>query len=179
MTESGASRACFPGSFNPLTIAHLAIAEAALEQCGIDSLVLVISEVALGKDDGTQPDARKRADAARRFCFTRPWLKVEVSPSQLLVDVAKGYEWLILGADKWNQVQELRWYDNDEHVRDNALKQLPRLAIVPRAPTVLQNAPVSALTLVLPDPALSAVSSTGVRQGNHAWRAETNEPRPQ
>jgi len=37
----------FPGSFDPLTTAHLAIADAAIEACELHRLDLVISRAAL------------------------------------------------------------------------------------------------------------------------------------
>ena len=42
----------FPGSFDPLTTAHLAIADAAIVACGLDRLDLVISRAALAKEPG-------------------------------------------------------------------------------------------------------------------------------
>src|SRR5262245_54034142 len=42
----------FPGSFDPLTTAHLAIADAAIEVCGLDRLDLTISHAALAKEPG-------------------------------------------------------------------------------------------------------------------------------
>jgi len=33
---------CYPGSFNPPTIAHLAVADAARRQAGLDSVDLVL-----------------------------------------------------------------------------------------------------------------------------------------
>ena len=38
----------YPGSFDPPTIAHVHLAERAIEQCGLDRLDLVISVVTLG-----------------------------------------------------------------------------------------------------------------------------------
>ena len=42
---------CYPGSFNPPTVAHLAVAEAAVRAAGLTRLDLVVSRVALGKED--------------------------------------------------------------------------------------------------------------------------------
>ena len=56
-------RGCYPGSFDPLTVAHVAIAAAAVEQCGLESLDFVVSEVALTPRYGGSIDAR---DAALR-----------------------------------------------------------------------------------------------------------------
>ncbi len=62
MTRSGA-RGVYPGSFDPLTIAHLAIAEKAVHEAGLDHLDLALSRAALGKEDGGHlplDDARRR-----------------------------------------------------------------------------------------------------------------------
>lgn len=163
-------RACYPGSFHPLTIAHLAIVDAAREQCQLDSVVLTLSERTLGKDPESQDSAGERAAALMRFQRERPWLDVLVTSAQLLVDVSAGFDWLILGADKWAQIQELQWYGAVEE-RDSALARLPRLAIVARPPVALGTLPLSAKLLELPDPTLSVVSSTAVRSGMEQWRA--------
>ena len=51
MTAHGA-RGVYPGSFDPLTIAHLAIAEAAVHEAPLDHLDLALSRSALGKEGG-------------------------------------------------------------------------------------------------------------------------------
>ena len=48
-------RAAFPGSFNPLTVGHLAVAEAARAQCALDMVDLIVSRVALAKEDVQRP----------------------------------------------------------------------------------------------------------------------------
>ena len=59
-------RGVYPGSFNPLTVAHLAIADAAFHTARLERLDLAISRAALGKDDiassrGARLDAIARA----------------------------------------------------------------------------------------------------------------------
>src|SRR3954452_21455227 len=44
------SVAAFPGSYNPPTIAHLAMAEATCRQCKVDRVDLILSREALGKE---------------------------------------------------------------------------------------------------------------------------------
>ena len=51
--ESTHRRGVYPGSFDPPTIAHVAIAEAALLQAGLDRLDFAISRIALGKEERT------------------------------------------------------------------------------------------------------------------------------
>ncbi|MEC8767708.1 MAG: adenylyltransferase/cytidyltransferase family protein, partial [Actinomycetota bacterium] len=48
-------RAVYPGSFNPPTIGHIAIANSAIQRFDISELHLVISTVALGKEKLTVP----------------------------------------------------------------------------------------------------------------------------
>ncbi len=162
-------RACYPGSFDPLTIAHVAIAEAVRDQCRVHRVTLVLSERTLGKEIG-QRTAEERAEILRTASGDRSWLDVEVTAAQLLVDIASAYDWLVLGADKWNQIREPHWYGSAVE-RDAALARLPRLAIVERHGHHLDGLPDTAVQLVLPDPSLKHVSSSAVRSGAEHWRA--------
>src|SRR5204863_4471919 len=64
----------YPGSFDPLTVAHLAIAEAAARAARLDRIDLALSNVALGKERGAHSGVEARAAAIRRAARTRPWL---------------------------------------------------------------------------------------------------------
>ena len=163
-------RGCYPGSFDPLTIAHLAIADAARRHCGLDRLDLVLSQVTLGKEDTGAPTARERAEALAGVIAERPWLEVVVTPHRLLVDIAEGYDWLVLGADKWTQVTDPRWYGDSTAARDDAVARLPRIAFAARPG---HGVPPHATLLDLGDdaPLLAEVSSTAVRSGRLEWRA--------
>ena len=120
----------YPGSFDPPTTAHLAVALAAVEQCGLDRVDLVLSEVALGK-------VEHHVRLADRFAVLGaiadgdPRLGATVSPHRLLVDIAEGYDVVIMGADKWAQVVDPRWYGG-EAARDEAVAALPAVAVAPR-----------------------------------------------
>jgi hypothetical protein len=180
---------CYPGSFNPATIAHVAIAEAAVQQCGLQRVDLVLSEVALGKLDVAGPSVIERAESLRRLLADRPWIGVVVTDQQLLSDVATGYDVLVMGTDKWIQINEDAWYDSPEH-KTAALNALPRLAIAPRTlnpshdaqpdrhrdghpdgrPDFLPDLPSEAVTLTV-SRQLLGVSSTGVRGGRTDWQA--------
>lgn len=175
-------RGVFPGSFNPPTVAHLAIADAARRQCGLDRLDLALSRVTLGKEE-MSPTAETRAAAlalvlpitpptARPGAPTGATLRAVVTEACLLVDIAAGYDWLVLGADKWEQVRDPGWYGQSEALRDEALRRLPRLALVPRPPVRLpiELAPAGSLILDL-EPWLADVSSTAVRAGAERWIA--------
>jgi nicotinic acid mononucleotide adenylyltransferase len=119
---------CYPGSFNPATVAHVAIAEAAWQQCGLERVDLILSEQTLGKLDVVGPTVEDRAESLRLVLKDRPWIGVAITTSQLLAEIAASYDVLVMGADKWQQITELHWYDSDEH-RQRSLGSLPRLAI--------------------------------------------------
>ena len=163
-------RGCYPGSFNPMTVAHLAIADAARRHCELDRLDLVLSEVTLGKEGTGAPSAHERADALAGLLVQRPWLRVVITEARLLADIADGYDWLILGADKWTQVADPRWYGESAEARDDAVARLPRLAVAARPG---HEVPAHALLLDLGADAESYahVSSTAAREGRHEWRA--------
>ena len=149
----------YPGSFNPPTVAHLAIAAAAREQRSLDRVDLVISRVALAKEDVALPLVEHRVEVLEATADRIPWLAARITEAQLLADIAEGYDVLIMGADKWVQINDLRWYDG-EAGRRQALARLPELAIVPRPP---HQVPAAHLLDVAPD--LAEVSSTAARAG--------------
>lgn len=155
---------CYPGSFDPPTIGHLAVARAALDHCGLHRLDVVLSDDPLGKPTASPLDDRlARLEAAVAGI---DGLAVRRSASRLLVDVCEGYDLLVVGADKWAQIQDPAWYGS-ERARDDALARLPQVVVAPRAGT-----PVPAGVTVLPvDPAVHNVSSSEVRAGRHEWAA--------
>ena len=157
----------YPGSFNPLTVAHLTIAEAARDQRRLDRVDLAVSRVALEKEGVERPLLDHRIEVLQRAAEARPWLGVVVTDAQLLADIAEGYDVLILGADKLAQVLDPRYYGGSLEERDTALARLPELAIAPR-----QGYPATPLDalLVLPDD-VASISSTAVRDGRREWMA--------
>ena len=89
----------YPGSFNPLTRAHLAIAEAAVGAHDLHRLDFVISKVALGKEHLTDPVHDERLIVLERAAATRPWMGFHVTEIQLVSTIAHGYD-LRFGADQ-------------------------------------------------------------------------------
>lgn len=159
-------RGAFPGSFDPLTVAHLAVAEAARDACELAAVHLVVSQVPLAKEDRRQqPVARRLADIDAA-ASTRPWLRGEATRAQLLADIARGFDVLIVGADKWWQLHDVRFYGTPAAMRA-ALARLPEVVVAPRAGV---PAPEGVPILDI-DPAYGEVSSTAVRGGRHDWRA--------
>ncbi len=152
----------YPGSFNPLTVAHLAIAEDALHRCRLDRVDLAVSRVALGKDPDAGPRLDDRVSVLEHAASTRPWLGVVVTDRQLLVDIAAGYEVLVLGADKWAQVVDASFYA-DEAARDAAVAALPHLAVAPRLDHPLPAGDVTVLGVEL-----HHVSATAARGGDRS-----------
>lgn len=124
----------YPGSFNPLTLAHLGIAAAARERYGLDRVDLALSVRALEKEHVDRPLWRDRLDVLEAVARRVGWLGVRTTEAQLLADIAEGYDVLIMGADKWHQVLDVRYYGGSAEARDAAVARLPRLAIAPRPP---------------------------------------------
>ena len=118
----------FPGSFDPLTTAHLAIADAAIEACRLDHLDLTISTVALAKEHGGHASIEERIAAIERTAETRPFLRARTTDAQLIADLAAGYDVCVVGADKWHQLHDLTFYDSSETEHDAWLARLPTIA---------------------------------------------------
>jgi predicted RNA-binding protein with PIN domain len=156
------TRGVFPGSFDPLTTAHVAIAEAAVHHAHLDHLDLAISRVALGKEHGGHSSVDARVAAIERASRTRPWLGAVVTDARLITDIARGYDVVVMGADKWSQVRDPAWYDNDASARDAAVRALPRVLVVPRPGFDTEGAEVLRI-----DDELAHVSSTRARAGEH------------
>ncbi|WP_420637676.1 hypothetical protein [Candidatus Poriferisocius sp.] len=156
----------YPGSFNPPTIGHLAIALAARDQRGLDRVDLVVSRRALGKQVTERPSFEERVAVLEASVADVDGLGVVVTHHQLLVDIAEGYDVVVMGADKWAQVLDPAFYGNSVRARDRAVAALRRreLAIAPRSPF---EVPAGAELIVAAE--LDGVSSTGVRRGRREW----------
>ncbi|CAB4323513.1 MAG: hypothetical protein F2520_06195 [Actinobacteria bacterium] len=167
----------YPGSFDPPTIAHVHLAEQAIEQCGLDRLDLVISVVTLGKSDDHLSPLADRLAELHRLADMNPALGVRTTEHSLLADIAIGYDVVVMGADKWAQVLDPQWYGGIEE-RDDALRRLPKIALAPRPPWPMPDddpaaeAPLGTDVVILDvDDAHAPISATEVRAGRHEWRA--------
>jgi hypothetical protein len=150
-----------PGSFNPLTTAHLAIADAVVVQHGVARVDLVLSRVALAKEHVVHPLVEHRHEVLRRVAAARPHVGAVLTDAQLVADIASGYDLLVVGADKWAQLLDVRFYGGSAAARDEALARLPPVVVVPRPPD-----PTPPGVAVLDVPGwVSAASSTLVRAG--------------
>lgn len=155
----------YPGTFNPPTVAHVAVARAALEQRGLDRVVLVLNRRPIDKEHVEVPTFDDRLTVVRAVAADEgAWLDVAVTEHRLLVDIAQGFDVLIMGADKWHQVIDPVYYDGDPAARDRAVAALPELAIAPR--TGLHVPAEHVLTV---DDGHDAVSSSAVREGRREW----------
>lgn len=149
-------RGAYPGTFDPPTIAHLAIAEAARTQCALEQIDAIVNREPLGKSTIRPLD--QRVAMLEAVAETRPWLRVVVTDLVHLADIATGYDVLILGADKWWQLLDVGFYDSPG-ARDDAVARLPRLAVAPRDGYAVPEG------CVLLDVDMSQVSSTAARAG--------------
>ena len=96
---------------------------------------------------------------------------VVVVESRLVADIAAGYDVVIMGADKWAQVNDPIWYDGDPIARDGALARLPLVVVAPRAGFDVPD------ELRLPMPSgFEHVSATGVRAGRSDWAVTAERP---
>lgn len=157
----------YPGSFNPLTWAHLAIAEAAVSAHGLLRIDLAQSHRPLGKDVVERPTFAHRVEVLRAAAAARPWLGVLITDKRLITEIAQGYDMVVMGADKWVQIQDPVWYNNDPVQRDAALAELPPLAVAPRPP---HQVPAE-VRLTVPPEAITDISSTQARNGDSTLMA--------
>ena len=155
-------RVCYPGSFDPPTVGHRAIVRAVLHR-GVDRLDLVLSADPLGKPSASPID--ERAAHLRRLLAGEARAAVVVTEHRLLADIAAGYDVLVVGADKWAQVNDPAWYGDSEPARDAALQALPNVLVVPRDGFELPQG----VELLAIHPDLQRVSSTDARAGRDDW----------
>lgn len=152
-------RGVYPGTFNPPTMAHLAIAEAARHQRGLDRVDLALSRRPINKEHVDVPAFEHRVEVLLELATRLDWLGVVVTEATLIVDIAAGYDVVIMGADKWAQVNDARYYA-DEAAMADALRRLPEVALAPRPPHTIPDG----MGLELPGH-YGEVSSTAVREG--------------
>jgi len=156
----------FPGSFNPPTTAHLAISEAVVVQHHLDVLVWSVSRVALAKEDVQRPRLVDRIAVLEDMAEKLDWLEISVTEAQLLSEIAAGFDVIVMGADKWQQIHDPVFYGDDPSRRDASIAALPTVAIAARPP---HGCPAD-IVLDLPD-WVGAVSSTQARTTDPALMA--------
>jgi len=152
-------RGVFPGSFNPLTIAHVEIARLAHEVHKLDEVVLAVSIVALDKSAPPGPAFDERIALLEADAAEIDWLSVLTTEKQLIADISEGFDAVIMGADKWEQLHEAKYYASDDAMHE-ALDRLPQVIVAVRDGS---TAP-SHLVLETPED-LHTVSSSAARSG--------------
>jgi len=139
-----------PGSFDPPTLAHLVIADAARRRWDLDRVVWALSRDPLGKEQGGRTTVEDRRAVLDSVAADHPWLEVIVSEARLVADLASGYDVVVMGADKWHQLRDPVFYwdgsgdvdpgstahggstDRAEAAMSEALRRLPTCAVAPR-----------------------------------------------
>jgi nicotinamide-nucleotide adenylyltransferase len=137
----GARVGILPGSFDPLTTAHVALAAAALRRGPLDSLCYLLSVHTVDKVDRDHAALADRALVLLRHVARRPRQGVAVANRGLYVEEAEALLpllppgaalWFVVGFDKIVQVLDRRYYAEP----DTALARLFALAgflVAPRA----------------------------------------------
>ena len=112
-------------------MAHLEIARRAREDHDLDEIHLVVSEVALDKPAPPGPPFAERIRLLQADAAEFDWLLISTTTKKLIVDIASGYDVVIMGADKWRQVNDPRYYGSAAD-RDDAVDRLPQVVVAPR-----------------------------------------------
>jgi len=159
VTTDKQRRAVFPGSFNPLTVAHLEIARLARERHDLDEVHLAVSIRALDKPHPPGPSFDERITILQADAKAFDWLEVFVTERQLIADIAEGFDAVIMGADKWQQVNDVAYYADAAH-RDAAIACLPTVVVAERS-----GLPLSGVDVLQTPEGLQRVSSTRARGG--------------
>jgi nicotinic acid mononucleotide adenylyltransferase len=119
--------ALLPGSFDPITVAHAALADAARDWA--DLVVLVYSVRTVPKDVEAEPPLLaepERIQALTRFCAARPGTAVGLCSHGLLVDHVRAAAErfppaelaVVVGSDKVVQLFDPAWYEDHEAALD-------------------------------------------------------------
>lgn len=163
------------GTFDPIHVAHLWMAEAARDALGLDRVWLVPASRPPHKPDREGASYDDRVAMVRLAVEGAPGLDVseierdDSQPSytaetlrRFRVALPRAAFWLILGADSLRDLPE--WREPDEILR------LARLAVLPRPGTDWPASPPGADVFRLPGPLLD-VSSTELRARLRAGRS--------
>ncbi len=119
-----------------------------------------VSQVALAKEHIDRPRMADRMAVLEQVAETVAWLEISLTTSQLLSDIANGFDVIVMGADKWHQIHDVKFYDNDQTRRDASIAALPDVAIAPRPP---HETPADLMLDIAPE--LADISSTAARHG--------------
>lgn len=160
------TRAVYPGTFDPPTVAHLAIIESVLTTYAPTTLDLVLSRRPILKEHVERPRLDHRIEIVAASVAHLDPVSVTVTDHRLIADIATGYDLVVMGADKWHQINDLVFYDDATH-RDRCLAALPAVIVVGRG-----NDPLPAGGPQHLHVDMHTVSSTRARQGDRAVMTE-------
>jgi nicotinic acid mononucleotide adenylyltransferase len=130
-----------PGSFDPLTTAHAALAAAALRQGAVDCLLFLLSVQVIDKPDLAAAALADRALVLLRYAARRPRYGLAAANRGLYVEEALALSpllppgatlWFVVGHDKIVQIFDPAYYAD----RDAALRRLfghASFLVAPRA----------------------------------------------
>lgn len=131
----------FAGSFNPQTVAHAAVAEAARVARRLDGVIWAMARVTVDKEQVARATLADRVVQLEAYCRATGSDGVAVLNAGLYADQAEAVRrlvgaeseiWLIVGFDKIEQIFDARYYRD----RDAALERLfasAGLLVAPRA----------------------------------------------
>lgn len=160
--------AAYPGTFDPPTLAHLAIAGAAHRQAGMHRVELLVSRAPLAKAPHV-PSFEDRITVLEEVAAARDWLDVRVSDKRLIAELCRGYDAVVMGTDKWLQVLDPAWYGGSEERRDRAVSALPTVLLAVRAGVEVPGDLPPTVSVLDIHPDHAAVSSSLVRAGRLEW----------
>ena len=148
-----------------MTVAHLEIAHRARASHELDEVHLVVSMSALDKPAPPGPSLARRVELIDIELADHPWMSVRVTELQLIADIACGYDLVIMGADKWEQVKDVRYYASAAE-RGDARARLPQVAVARR-----QGLSVTDDVVLETPEEFHSVSSTEARAGRREFLA--------
>ncbi len=155
-------RAVYPGTFDPPTVAHLAIVEAVVAAYRPSTFDLVLSRRPILKEHVERPRLDDRIEVVAASVTHLASVSVTVTEHRLIADIAAGYDLVVMGADKWHQINDVVFYDDHAH-RDASLAALPTVVVVGRGDDRLPDDGAHHLHVDM-----HTVSSTRARQGDRA-----------
>jgi nicotinic acid mononucleotide adenylyltransferase len=152
----------YPGTFDPPTVAHLAIVEAVLATYRPAAMDLTLSRRPILKEHVERPRLDHRIEVVAASVAHLDVVSVAVTDQRLIADIAAGYDLVVMGADKWHQINDIVFYDDEAH-RRQCLDALPAVVVVGRGDDPLPDTGAHHLHVDM-----HTVSSTRARQGDRA-----------
>lgn len=138
------------------------MAAAIRDHYDLECLTLMVSRRPLAKENA-HPRFDDQIAVLTEAVADVDGLEAAITDLQLLSDIGAEFDLMVLGADKWHQIQQAKWYPSVA-ARDQAMDRLPRLAVFARAGFADPPAAVAVHADLVP-PGIADVSSTRARAG--------------